>query len=245
MRDLKFNIHFHLLCLDGVYVQAGDRLQFRRVAAPTPGELQALLQRITPRVGRQLERRGLLVRDDENSYLSLEPREESALEGLLGHAITYRIAIGPQAGRKAVTLQTVPASPTLERDNPWLAKAAGFSLHAGVATGTEQDDKVERLCRYIARPAIASGRLVLTGQSDIRYPLQTRYRDGTTHVIFQPLADCSDSGQARRWKIPGRAQECGGTAAGDDLGAAPQARVAHRPRALCALRREAESHRKH
>ncbi len=129
------------------------------------------------------------MRDDENSYLSLEPREESALEGLLGHSITYRIAIGAQAGRKACTLQTVPASPTLERGNPWLAKAAGFSLHAGVAAGTDQRDKVERLCRYIARPAIASGRLVLTGPGDIRYPLKTPYRAGTTHVIFQPL-DC-------------------------------------------------------
>jgi hypothetical protein len=56
-----------------------------------------------------------------------------------------------------------------------------------VAAGTEQRDKVERLCRYIARQAIASGRLALTGQGDIRYKLKTPYRDGTTHVIFEPL----------------------------------------------------------
>jgi Putative transposase len=66
------------------------------------------------------------------------------------------------------TLQTVPASPTPERDDPWLAKAAGFSLHAGVAAGAQQRDKVERLCRYITRPPIATGRLALTGQGDIR-----------------------------------------------------------------------------
>ncbi len=29
---------------------------------------------------------------------------------LLGHSITYRIAMGPQAGRKVFTLQTLPGS---------------------------------------------------------------------------------------------------------------------------------------
>lgn len=29
---------------------------------------------------------------------------------LLGHSITYRITVGPQAGRKVFTLQTLPAS---------------------------------------------------------------------------------------------------------------------------------------
>ena len=65
--------------------------------------------------------------------------------------------------------------------------AAGFSLHAGVATKVHQWKKLERLCRYIARPAISEKRLSLTGQSKVRYELKTRYRDGTTHVIFEPL----------------------------------------------------------
>jgi hypothetical protein len=46
---------------------------------------------------------------------------------------------------------------------------------------------VERLCRYIARPAIAEGRLSLTTQGQVRYTLKTPYRDGTTHVVFEPL----------------------------------------------------------
>ncbi len=47
--------------------------------------------------------------------------------------------------------------------------------------------KLKRLCRYIARPAVVTERLSLTRQGDIRYALKTPYRDGTTHVIFQPL----------------------------------------------------------
>jgi len=58
---------------------------------------------ISQRVGRYLERQGLLVRDIENSYLQLEALDDSVMNDLLGHSITYRIAVGPQAGRKAFT----------------------------------------------------------------------------------------------------------------------------------------------
>ena len=39
----------------------------------------------------------------------------------------------------------------------------------------------------MGRPAVASERLALTPQGNVRYPLKTPYRDGTTHVILEPL----------------------------------------------------------
>ena len=66
-------------------------------------------------------------------------------------------------------------------------KVAGFSLHAGVAAKACQLDKLERLCRYVTRPAIAEKRLSLTDHGEVRYELKTPYRDGTTHVIFEPV----------------------------------------------------------
>jgi hypothetical protein len=62
-----------------------------------------------------------------------------------------------------------------------------MQLHAGVAADVHQRQKLERLCRYITRPAVAIERLSLTPQGNIRYGLKTPYRDGTTHVIFEPL----------------------------------------------------------
>ena len=59
---LNLNIHFHMLFLDGVYVTS-DRLTFRRVPPPTVAALEALVRVISERVGRALERQGLLVRD--------------------------------------------------------------------------------------------------------------------------------------------------------------------------------------
>lgn len=59
---LNLNIHFHILFLDGVYVYRDDRTpRFHRVKAPDKGELEDLVQRISQRVARCLERRGLLL----------------------------------------------------------------------------------------------------------------------------------------------------------------------------------------
>jgi hypothetical protein len=49
-----------------------------------------------------------LERDTENSYLTLDAVDEGPMDQLLGHSITYRIAVGPQQGRKVFALLTCP-----------------------------------------------------------------------------------------------------------------------------------------
>ena len=56
-----------------------------------------------------------------------------------------------------------------------------------MATKANQRKKVERLCRYIARPPVSEQRLSLTPTGKVRYELKTPFRNGTTHVIFEPL----------------------------------------------------------
>jgi len=43
------------------------------------------------------------------------------------------------------------------------ADAHGFSLHAAVRCGADQHKQLERLCRYITRPALANERPVWVG----------------------------------------------------------------------------------
>ena len=58
---LNLDVHFHLLVLDGVYRREGEgRLRFLPVPAPSTVELQGLVQRIAERIGRSLERSGLI-----------------------------------------------------------------------------------------------------------------------------------------------------------------------------------------
>ncbi len=70
---LNLNIHFHMLLLDGAYLVDTHPPVFRRIEPPSERELDALIQRIADRIGRALERAGLLERDAEASYLTLEP----------------------------------------------------------------------------------------------------------------------------------------------------------------------------
>jgi hypothetical protein len=53
------------------------------------------------------------------------------------------------------------------------------SLHAGVTTKANERAKLERLCRYITRPAVSTKRLSLTRNGRVRYELKTPWRNGT------------------------------------------------------------------
>jgi hypothetical protein len=185
-----------MIFLDGVYTGGSNELpmRFRQVKAPNKVELTRLTHTIAHRVARYLERQGLLERDTGNIYLTpetLDASDEDPSNQLLGSSITYRIAVGPQQGRKVFILQTLP---DLESDNPFsssVGDVAGFSLHAGVATKANDRNKLERLCRYITRLAVSSKRLSLTRNGQIRYELKTPWRNGTTQVIFEPLETVS------------------------------------------------------
>ncbi len=108
--------------------------------------------------------------------------------GQVRHAkITYRLAFGPNAGRKALTLQAIPASDSRQQSSELVSKQSGFSLHAGVACKSNQRKKLERLCRYITRPAIAEQRLSLVSNGNVVVALKTPYDDGTSHVVLSPM----------------------------------------------------------
>ena len=189
---LNLNIHYHMLFLDGVYIDStnNSRLRFRWVNAPTSDELTRLTHTIAHRVARYLERQGLLERDTGHTYLTangVDEDPESPMIQLLGSSITYRIAVGPQQGRKVFTLQTLPDCGSENLSSISLGETAGFSLHAGVATKANERARLEHLCRYITRPAVSTKRLSLTRNGQVRYELKTPWRNGTTHVIFEPL----------------------------------------------------------
>jgi hypothetical protein len=158
---------------------------FRRIAPPSEAELQPLRERLAERIGRALERQGVLVRDAENSFLGFDPAAGGPLDDVLGHSITYRVAVGPRAGQKVFTLQTVAG----REDGPkkGVAQYAGLSLHAGLAVAAEEREKLERLARYVSRPPVSEERLSLTGQGQVRYRLKTPYRDGTTDIVLEPV----------------------------------------------------------
>jgi hypothetical protein len=154
------------------------------------------------------------------------------------------------------------------------ANAHGFSLHAGVGCGAHQREELERLCRYITRPAIANERLQRNDEGQVVLQLKSAWRDGTTHIKMSPLefmqrlaalvprprlhlirfhGVLAPHATLRAAIVPGSGAEYKRTcsrahawrAGAHELGAPAQARLRHRYRSLPALWRRLEDHRRH
>jgi putative transposase len=132
-----------------------------------------------------LTRTGYLIEEQGMTHLA-ETESDRALTPLQAAACTYRIALGPHAGQKVLSLQTVP-SRAAHSTQPGCVNAHGFSLHAGVRCGAHQRKELERLCRYITRPAIANERLKRNPAGQVVLQLKSPWRDGTTHIVMSPL----------------------------------------------------------
>ena len=131
---LNLNLHFHVLFIDGVFSpKSNGDLRFHRVNAPTSKELNALVATISERVARYLERQGWLARDEQSDHLTLalEDEECNTMQQLQGHSITYRIAMGPHAGRKVFTLQTILAWEEDDFGTDQLGRIGGFRCMPG------------------------------------------------------------------------------------------------------------------
>ena len=100
-------------------------------------------------------------------------------------ARSYRIGLGPRRGKKVFTLRTEEADE--EGGSNCCVQNNGFSLHAGVSCEANERKKLERLCRYVARPAIANDRMKLTDCGQVVFQLKTAFRDGATHIVMSPL----------------------------------------------------------
>jgi len=80
-------------------------------------------------------------------------------------------------------------------DVPWMlstaprhAHLAGFDLHANVDAPAADRRRLEQLCRYLLRPAVAQDRLRLLENGRVMLTLKTAWADGTQQLLFRPLA---------------------------------------------------------
>ena len=112
--------------------------------------------------------------------------EARTLRPLQVAACTYRIAFGPRAGQKVLTVQGAMPRQT-EFKQTLCADIDGFSLHTAVRCGADDRQALEQLCRYITRPALANERVQTNAAGQVVLKLKTPWRDGTTHLVMSPL----------------------------------------------------------
>jgi hypothetical protein len=119
------------------------------LSAPTELALQLLLRAIIASVMKRLVRQGVLVQEQDQWYASdtaADDTDTSALRPLQQGSIVYRIAFGPRAGRKVLTLrEALPIDTETDYESkPLCVNVQGFSLHAAVRCHANERLKLER-----------------------------------------------------------------------------------------------------
>jgi hypothetical protein len=183
--SLALNPHLHALVLDGVYTCASplDRPVFHALPPPTDGDVAELCRVIRDRTLRLLERRGLL----DSGGASDTDEGPSLLDDLAAASVQGRVALGDRAGRPVLRIGSESDREPSFLPGELCAELDGFSLHAKVRTPRGERDRLERLARYVARPALSTDRLSLSKQGNVMLHLRRPWRDGTTRLVFEPL----------------------------------------------------------
>src|SRR3989449_5403855 len=102
-------------------------------------------------------------------------------------SIQGRIALGPRAGAGVWGVGDDPDAPWVLSSAPRPAYIAGFALHANVAVPAADRTRLEQLCRYLLRPAVAQDPLSLLVDGRVVLTLKTAWTDGTRYLVFEPL----------------------------------------------------------
>ncbi len=180
---LNLNVHFHTLMLDGVYERYGEPgMRFRALPPPDDDELRRIVERVAGRVARLMERRGL-GRDADPSDIDPLASAQPTLAGLAADSVR---GLAPGGGRPARRGDRIDPEDLSAPATPRCAAAMGFTLHADVAVPARDRRRLERLCRYVARPPVATDRLERLPDGRLLYHLRHRWRDGTTQIVFEP-----------------------------------------------------------
>ena len=145
--------------------------------------------RIIQRVLKLLTRTGYLIEEQGTTYLP-EADRESALLPLQAASCTYRIALGPRAGQKVLSLQSVPsADKTPSRacvPNPRLQPSCGGAL------GADQRKYGDLRCQAL---------LICLRQSAV---LEDRHGPTPSRALPRSALSCHQPGESAAENLPGR-----------------------------------------
>ena len=97
------------------------------------------------------------------------------------------VAMGPKAGHYVGRLGgELAALPDSMPPPASCGRADGYSLHAGVRVAAGDLQRLEKLCRYVARPALALDRLHELADGRFAYRWRQAWSDGTATLLFEP-----------------------------------------------------------
>jgi hypothetical protein len=192
---LNLNVHYHVLFLEGVYLdRTGQGLKPRFVPGepPTDTDIAAVVQKISHRVIRQLRQLGYLEAGGDAAVATgYDPLRDDApaLARTMAASVQQRITCGERAGQP---VRRIGSGFGHEGEHPALtgpqcARLNGFSLHANTQIPAHRRDQLERLLRYTGRGAMSLERLQDDVSGDLLYTFTHPWSDGTTGIRLAPL----------------------------------------------------------
>ena len=191
---LNLNLHFHVIFLEGVYVDRtaqGLRPRFVQGEPPTNADIAAVVQKMSRRVLRTLRQLGYLEAGlDAVVATGYDPLGDDApeLARTMAASVQPRIAFGERAGQQ---VRPIGAGFGHEGEVPTLigtrcASVHGFSLHTNTHVPAHRRDQLERLIRYMARGAVSLERLTQDANGALVYTFTHPWSDGTTGIRLSP-----------------------------------------------------------
>ena len=175
---LRLSPHFNTLAADGAWVRGEDgELRFLALPEPTAEEVAQLASWTHARLVQVLERHG---------RLSELPSDQPVLASCYGAAASDLQMLGDDPGQRTRKVFGPVRYPEKTTGAP-VAEAGGINIHAGAAVDGRDRRRLERLCRYMARPPLCAQRLELQDDGKIRYSFRAPWKDGTRAVVLTPL----------------------------------------------------------
>ena len=111
--------------------------------------------------------------------------EEPVLAVLTAASVRGLTATGARAGQRL--RRVLKDAATGVRTAPLCFASRGFWLPAATRIAGPDRRGLERLCRYVARPALAGGRLRILDADPLSFALKTPWSDGTRPLLLSPM----------------------------------------------------------
>ena len=198
--------------MDGVYVEddSSSEPKFIAIQAPTDKDIQRVVETVAKRVIRMLIRRGVISKDE----CSPDPLSEVSplLSEMSFASIENSIGTGERKGQRVRRVLSDPAEGQRQSSLCYASRGfstADFALRArtsfhgsrkiaapardfflpcaATSVKATHRQRLEELCRYIARPPLAKSRLKILEDGQLLVKLKTRWSDGTTHLMLSPM----------------------------------------------------------
>ena len=181
-QSVRLDVHWHILYADGAWCETEKGLEFLQGPPLKQEVVQQVFEDVLKRIDRQIAK----LPDPIESPAETQRKCDPALSALLRNAMLGFQSDGKDAG-KPQQAEFGKGPLKIRKDGRNCCKANGYSLHANRTIAPQDREGLEKLCRYLCRPAIPASRLELLenpiGNKTIRIWLKSEWEGGIKSVL--------------------------------------------------------------